>query len=216
MPARETPRQRGARRATDLLRRLGEEFRRARVGAGLGCRAVATAVGISHTQQLRIERGEAPHVDVVVLARIAAVLGLELALTAFPVASPLRDRGHVALLARFRARLHASWRWLTEVPMPRSDDRRSADAMVSNAHGRVMVESVTHLDDWQALERGINGKAAALGCDRVILLVSDSRHNRTVIRETSAITDRFPISTRAALAALARGVDPGGDCLVVL
>jgi hypothetical protein len=75
---------------------------------------------------------------------------------------------------------------------------------------------VTHLDDWQALERGINGKAAALGCDRVILLVSDSRHNRTVIRETSAITDRFPISTRAALAALARGVDPGGDCLVVL
>jgi transcriptional regulator with XRE-family HTH domain len=71
MPARETPRQRGARRATDLLRRLGEEFRRARVGAGLGCRAVATAVGISHTQQLRIERGEAPHVDVVVLARIA-------------------------------------------------------------------------------------------------------------------------------------------------
>ena len=47
-------------------------------------------------------------------------------------------------------------------------------------------------------------------------LVLDSRHNRQVIRETPPLHDRFPIDTRTALAALALGDDPGGDCLIVL
>ena len=216
MATRESPRQRGIRRATYLLRRIGEELRQARVAAGLSARLVASGAGISHGHLRRIERGLASRVDVEVLARIASVVGHELSLSVFPVASPVRDRAHLALLERFRSRLHASWRWLTEVVMPIPGDRRSADATIANATTDAMVECETHLADIQALERDISGKARELGARRVILLVLDSRHNRAVLRATPELTRRFPIGARAALAALGRGEDPGGDCLIVL
>jgi hypothetical protein len=59
-------------------------------------------------------------------------------------------------------------------------------------------------------------KQRDMGIRRVILLVTDSRHNRTVIRSSPELTRRFPVGTRHCLAALDRGEDPGGDCLVVL
>lgn len=185
-------------------------------GPGLSARIVAVSAGISHTQLLRIERADAPHVDIAVLARIASVLGMDLSLAAFPVGSPLRDRAHLALLERLRCRLHPRWRWQTEVPMPGGFDRRSADATIADATTQAMIECETRLEDWQALEREINGKAQALGCRRVILLVLDSRHNRRVLSETPAIKARFPIGTRAALRCLSKGSDPQGDCLIVL
>jgi transcriptional regulator with XRE-family HTH domain len=213
---RESARERGIRRAAYLLRRIGEDLRRARTAAGLSARLVAATAGISHGHLRQIERGLARHVEVDVLARIASVVGMELNLSAFPVASPLRDRAHLALLERLRARLHASWRWLSEVVMPIPGDRRSADATIENEQCDAMIECETHLDDIQALEREISAKARDLGCRRVIVLVLDSRHNRAVIRSTPELQRRFPIGTRAALGALARGDDPGGDCLIVL
>lgn len=173
-------------------------------------------VGISHTEVRRIESGDAPHVSIAVLARIASVLGGELSLRVFAIASAVRDAGHTALLARFRSRLHDSLGWRTEVPMPIAMDLRSADAVVDGGSFGAIVEAETRLDDVQAVERRVRGKQRDLGCGRAILLLADTRHNRAVIRAVPELAERFPVGTRACLRALARGEDPGGDCLVVL
>ena len=127
MPTWETATGRGARRAHYLLVRIGQDLRLARMAAGLSTRQVGTLVGISHTQVRRIENGAAPHVDIDILARAASVLGHELGIRVHPVSAPVRDKAHIALLARFAARLGPSITWRTEVPMPIPGDLRSAD-----------------------------------------------------------------------------------------
>ena len=216
MPIRGTVRRTGAQRGRALLVRLGTELRIARVNAGLSLRVVAVAAGISHTFLWRIERSEAPRVDIDVLARVAASVGYELSLAIHPVGPPVRDRAHLALLARLRSRLGPSVRWMTEVPIPMAGDRRAADAVIEAQWGRALVEAETRIGDVQAMERRINAKASDMVLDRVILLVLDSRHNRDVIRATPELRHRFPVGTRAALAAISRGRDPGGDCLIAM
>jgi hypothetical protein len=95
-------------------------------------------------------------------------------------------------------------------------DRRSGDAVIEGREFEILVEAETHLDDIQALERSIAGKQRDLGIERVILLVADTRHNREVIRCVGELRRRFPVGTRACLAALRRGRDPGGDAIVIL
>jgi transcriptional regulator with XRE-family HTH domain len=215
MPTWETSTQRAAHRAMTLLRRIGEELRVARRAAGLSSRRVGALSGISHTQLLRIERGVAPHIDIAVLVRVAAALGHELSLKIYPTGT-VRDAGHIALLARFAARLSGLLRWRTEVPVPIPGDLRSADGMVAGTDFDAVVEAETRLDDVQAIERRLRGKQRDLGAKRAILLVADTRHNRAVISQVPDLAERFPIGTRAALHALSRGEDPGGDCLVIL
>lgn len=216
MPTHESAVQRGARRARDLLRRVGDELRLGRVAAGLSTRSLGRMVGISHTQVIRIERGLAPHVDIDVVSRMASVLGYSLTLGIYPIATPVRDAGHLALLARLRERVHPAVRWRSEVPMPIPGDLRSADATLDGDQLDAMIEAETRLADVQGLERRVANKARDLGVRRVILLVLDSSHNREVVRSTPWLVERFPIGTRAALAALGNGRDPGGDCLVFL
>ena len=152
------------------------------------------------------------------LARIAAVVGMQLSVSLHPDGDPVRDKGHLALLERFRSRLGPSLAWRAEVPMPIEGDRRSADAVIADeARGfAAIIEAETHLDDIQALERAIAGKQRDLGVARVILLVADTRHNRAVIAAVPELARRFPVDTRACLAALKSGRDPGGDALVLL
>jgi hypothetical protein len=100
--------------------------------------------------------------------------------------------------------------------MPIPGDLRSADGTVVGTDFEAIVEAETRLSDVQAVERRTRAKQRDLGSRRAILLVADTRHNRTVIRELDAMRDRFPVSTRGCLAALGESRDPGGDCLVVL
>ena len=216
MPIRGSVRQRGTRHGAHLLQRIGEELRRARADAGLSLRVVAAAVGVSHTFVWRIERGQAPHVDVHVLACIAEATGGRLALGVHPVGTPVRDAAHLSLLARFRARLPDAIGWRTEVPVPIDGDLRSADAVIGAPPEAAMVEAETRLGDIQALERRMSLKARDLGVERLILLVLDSQHNRRVIDGAPELRRRFPIATRAALASLGRGVLPAKDCLILL
>ena len=216
MPTRESVIQRADRRARSLLRRTGEELRSARVGGGLSTRKVGAMVGVSHTEVRRVESGDAPHVSVGVLARLASVVGGELSLRVHPVASAIRDAAHVALLSRFRARLHPSLGWRTEVPMPLPGDLRSADGVIDGESFDAIVEAETRLDDVQAVERRVRGKQRDLGCRRAILLVAETRHNRSVLRAVPELAERFPVGTRACMRALADAQDPGGDCLVIL
>jgi hypothetical protein len=150
------------------------------------------------------------------VARVAAVLGLELAASLYPNGDAVRDRGQLALLNRMRSRIPNTPGWRVEVPVPIPGDLRSGDAMVTVDGGDVLIEAETRLDDLQAIERKGAAKARDLGAIRLVLLVADTRHNRRVIKDHPELRERFPIDTRTCLARLANGQDPGGDALVIL
>jgi hypothetical protein len=63
--------------------------------------------------------------------------------------------------------------------MPIPGDRRSVDGVALTADFDAIVEAETRLDDVQAAERRLRGKQRDLDTKRAILLVSDTRHNRT-------------------------------------
>ena len=196
--------------------RLPEAISIARRTAGLSIREVARRVGVSPETIRRLERGDPTTTTIDLVARVAEVLGLELAASLHPNGDPVRDRGHLALLARLRERLPAVAQWRAEVPVPIVGDLRSGDAIVTIAAGDILVEAETHLGDLQALERKGAAKQRDLGAIRLVLLVADTRHNRAVIERHPELRERFPVRTRACLAAISRGQDPGGDCLVIL
>jgi hypothetical protein len=100
--------------------------------------------------------------------------------------------------------------------MPIPGDRRSVDGVALTADFDAIVEAETRLDDVQAAERRLRGKQRDLDTKRAILLVSDTRHNRMVIDQVPELRRQIPVNTRHCLAALGRGLDPGGDCLVIL
>jgi transcriptional regulator with XRE-family HTH domain len=218
MPTWDTRAQRGAQRGQALLRRVGDELHMARLAAGLSSRAVGALAGISHVQVIRIERGQAPHVDIETLGKLAGVVGHELSLRIDPIGPPVRDKGHVALLERFAARLGPIVTWRTEVPIPLPGDLRNADgvATVTTNDFDAIVEAETRLHDVQETERKLRAKQRDLGTTRAILLVADTRHNRRVIAAIPEIQRQFPVGTRSCLAALQAGRDPGADCLVIL
>jgi transcriptional regulator with XRE-family HTH domain len=87
------------------LAEIGREVRQARRGLGLRQVDVARGAGVSRSWVGRIELGQAPEVGFRLLSIIAAMVGLDLSLKAYPGASPLRDLGHRRLLERFRALL---------------------------------------------------------------------------------------------------------------
>ncbi len=216
MPLYERPVDRGARRGRYLVGRTATELLTARRAAGTSQRELGRHVRVSHTKIGKAERGEPDQLTIELAAKMAAVLGLQLNVTLHPDGDPVRDAAHLALIERFRARLASNLRWRTEVPVPIEGDRRSADAVVDGQGIRAMIEAETRIDDVQALERRVNAKRRDLAIGRVILLVADTRHNRAVVSEVPALRARFPVSTRACLAALAQGRDPGGDALVFL
>jgi transcriptional regulator with XRE-family HTH domain len=196
--------------------RAGEELRGARLGAGLSQRALGAIVGLSHSAIGRLERGELERVTVDRIAMVATALGLDLRIGLFPSGSPVRDAAHLTLIDRLRQRVGTRLRWRAEVPVPLPGDLRSADVVIDSAAVDEMVEAETRLNDLQALERRIRIKQRDMGIRRVILLVADTKHNRSVLAAHPELLDRFPISTRACLAALRAGRDPGGDAIVVL
>ena len=215
MPISERPGDRGARRGRSLRTKAVSELINARIARGLSQREIARQVRVSHTKVRGVETGRSD-LSIELAARMAAVLGLELGVSLYPDGEPVRDKAHLALLERFRTRLPATIRWRTEVPIPIAGDRRSADAVVDGPDWAALVEAETRLGDVQSLERAIAGKQRDLGIGRVILLVADTRHNRRVIADVPALSERFRVGTRACLAALTSGRDPGGDCLAIL
>lgn len=172
----------------------------------------------------RIERGRSPEVSILTTAKIAAVLGLETSLRFFPGPDPIRDAAHVALLEQFRVRLHHSLAWRTEVPFPRSGDRRAWDGLVQDfaippgrRRVRGAVEAETRPVDVQALDRKLALKERDGDADWVILLLADSRHNRALlVGPGSSLRARYPLDGRRAIELLAAGVDPGANAIVFL
>lgn len=216
MATRESDAARGERRSRLLRHRLGPELGDVRRAIGLSLREIARTLDVSVDRLIRAERGDPPTLTIDFLARYAALLGLELAASLYPIGTAIRDKGHLDVLERFRRRLPKLVRWRTEVPIPITGDGRSADGVASTEQADYLVEAETHLGDFQALERRIGAKMRDLGADRAVLLLADTRHNRAMLNTIPAIRERFPVDMRAWFHAIAQGRDPGGDALVIL
>ena len=216
MATRESAVARGERRSRMLRQRIGDELGATRRAIGLSLREVSRKLGVSVDRLIRAERGDPSTLTIDFVARYASMLGLELAASLFSIGNPTRDKGHLALLERFRRRLPGGVRWRTEVPIPIAGDQRSGDAVVSTDAADFLVEAETHLGDFQALERRIGAKARDLGADRALLLLADTRHNRTLVNTIPAILEPFPVDSRTWFRAIGRAQDPGGDALVIM
>jgi transcriptional regulator with XRE-family HTH domain len=207
---------RARRLAQRALAVVGEELREARLQAGLTQVELGAAVGLSKSEISRIELGRARYVPYERLVLIAAALGLDLPLRAFPSGEPVRDVAQLALLASFRRLLAATLPWRTEVPLRVPGDRRAWDAVIDGPGWRVAVEAETRLRDVQALSRRIALKQRDDRTDVVILLVADTRNNRHVLRlATPDLAATFPTSGRASVHALSEGRQPAGSAIVL-
>lgn len=108
----------GAARGRASAATVINELRVARIDRGLSGADVARATGISQPQYNRIEHGFGGPLTIERASTLLSAVGLELSVRVYPGGEPLRDAAHAALLARFRARLHRSLRFATEVSFP--------------------------------------------------------------------------------------------------
>ena len=207
----------GAARGRAAAATVIEELRLARVDRGLAGADVARAIGLSQPQYNRIEHGMAGPLTIERASTLLAAVGLELSVRVYPGGEPLRDAAHVALLARFRARLHRSLKFTTEVPFPRPADFRAWDGLILGGGWRHAVEAETRPRDLQSLQRRLALKLRDGDADGLTLLLLDSRHNRDFVRANQAsLATTFRVAGPRALALLGAGDDPGGNAIVLL
>ena len=101
--------------------------------------------------------------------------------------------------------------------MPDRRDLRGWHAVVAADGWADPVEAETRPTDLQALQRRVALKLRDSGFTEVVLLLLDSRHNRSLVREFRAsLSEAFPVPGHRALELLGAGVDPGGSSLVLL
>jgi transcriptional regulator with XRE-family HTH domain len=217
MANRTRPQYEAARLARWIRIDMGRELRGARRSAGMRQLDVARIVRTSTSQVCRIEHGQLPSLSLEALARHAAAVGLKPWLKLYPLGRRLLDAPQLELLARFRARLHPSWAWETEVPMPIAGDLRSGDCRITIPGCSALVEAYTRASDWQRQSSAAALKKRDLGATRLIMLMAATHANRRAIAEADAVTDgSFPLRTKAMLEALAAGRDPGADGIAFL
>lgn len=217
MSVRCRPIDRGTERGRRLRTSIGGEIRAARVDRDLTLGVVCRAVGVSASTGSRLERGLLDHVDIMLLAKVCAVVGLELSVKAFPGGQPLRDAAHLAMLREFRGRLHASLGWSTEVPLPSTGDPRAWDGLVQGSGWRYGVEAETAPRDGQATLRRLALKHRDGQVDGVLLILWNTRQGGAFLGEIGEVARSiFPIPGARALELLRVGADPGGSAIVVL
>ncbi|HWH24790.1 MAG TPA: helix-turn-helix transcriptional regulator [Candidatus Limnocylindria bacterium] len=202
----------------ELRSRLLAELRQARVTAGISQKQLAAALGCSQAEVCRRERQQLQDGGLVMLAEMAAVLGLELSAGLHPAGQPIRDKGHQALIGRFRERLAPAWRVAAEVPFPRPGDPRWWDLVLRLAARQIVgVEAETRVRDQQDLVRRMHGRQRDGGASVVLLVLSDSRANREQVDELRvALGEEFATSPRALLAALRAGTSLPGSGVILL
>ncbi len=165
----------------------------------------------------RIEAGRAPRVSVERVSTVLAALGLDVALRAYPAGPPIRDAAHIRLLARFRQRVGSGWRWRPEVPIGAPGDPRAWDGVLVRDGRVVAIEAETRLRDVQALLRRVAAKRRDGAADRLVIVVADTRTNREIVHiARPEFVAAFPVDARIAWSALAAGLPPPDDALVLV
>jgi hypothetical protein len=89
--------------------------------------------------------------------------------------------------------------------------------VISVAGAHIAVEAETRPRDVQELQRRLAIKLRDDGqVTGVVLLLSDTRHNRDLVRDNGdALRADLPLAAAAVLAALAAGRSPGGSGIVL-
>ena len=215
VPAAERAIDRASERARRGLMDLGREIHNARLAHGLSQAVIGWSVGVAQSQVSEIERGRHLAVPLDVLARVAASVGLDISVRAFPGGQPLRDRAHIQLFARFWRAVGPGWTWASEVPFPIPGDKRAWDRVLRGDGVVIGVGGETRPTDMQELQRRLALKKRDGGVDRLILVLADTEWCRRLVR-LNDLDSAFPVPGRVALKALAEGRDPGGDSIVLI
>ena len=207
----------GAERAQRAIVEFGRDARDARRLANLSQEQVGAAVSVSHSHISRIERGLVRNLSIDLAARVAAAVGLDLSLRTFPGGVRIRDVGQVRLLGRFRSIVAPTLAWRTEVTVGPSGDPRAWDGTLAELGRLAGVEAVVHIHDWQALDRRISLRRRDSGIDLVILVLADTRHNRSVLLALGPdIAANVPEPGPRALADLRAARLPGASTIVLV
>jgi transcriptional regulator with XRE-family HTH domain len=200
-----------------IRRHVLNEIRAARMAAGVSQRAIARTLGWTQTGYWRFENDLVAG-DIVKLSEAAAVCGLELTASIYRKGEPLRDRGQLKLIARFRAMLSAAWHVRIEAPFPTLGDLRSWDALIRlGSVYRVGVEAETRVRDIQEFVRRIRQRELHGGVDEILVILSDSAHNRQIVGELrDALGERYATSPQTLRDALRGGTVLPGSGLILL
>lgn len=197
--------------------RLADDLRQARLNSGLSQLTAAKAVGMSHAQLGRIERGELERLTIDQVIKACAAVGLGLSVRTYPMGDPARDAGQLALLERLRRVCATGMSMRTEVPVGPMGDLRAWDAVVRCSDGSFAVEAETRLVDLQAQERRVALKLRDGAFDRVILVVADTANNRRMLAaHREVLRGLLPLDPREVLRALRAGQAPSASGIVVL
>lgn len=219
MVATERAYNRATRRAERWLRETGEEFRHARISAGLSQQEVADRVRISRSVYSRIERGKLRHLSILLATRIAMVLGLDLAVRAYPGGLSIRDAAHAERLKRVLSRVEPPLSYRIEVPLPQregSPEQRAWDSMIFGRGQQTAVELEMRLYDVQAQTRRVFLKWRDGRPDQLLLVIADTRANRRIINEFGDLfTDLPRLRTANVLKMLSAGEHPPSGYVLV-
>jgi transcriptional regulator with XRE-family HTH domain len=219
MGTKETRLQRGHRKGEDLTRATIAQLRDARIVAGLSQEECARQLGLSQSYISKLEVNGFDDLSLIRASELAALFGLEPSLTLHVAGAPLRDKGHEALLGRFMARLAPEWIVTREAPFPTPSDPRWWDALLRLANERYVlgVEAETRLRDMQAQVRRIHGRQRDGGADHVLVILSDSAHNRALAGDfRTALGPEFATQPREILRAMAAGTPLPGSGVILL
>lgn len=218
MPSYDSKFIRGYRRGEQTVRHLINELALARRRAGLGQRELALKLGRSQSEISRLERlVEVDRIPFVLISEIASLLGLELGAGLHLAGDPIADKGHQALIKRFRAVLGEAWRVVAEVPLPNPGDRRTWDLVLRLPAQIVGVEAETRIRDVQRLVRHVHQRQRDGGANVVVLLLADTRANRALLPELiEALGPAYATPPRQILRALRAGQPLPGSGVVLL
>ena len=189
----------------------------ARLARGLRQTDVARAMSVSHARISRVEQGHLRDLAVADLTRHGAAVGLRLHARFYPAGGGLRDAAQLALLRRLHARIGDRWSWQLEAPLDLPGDLRAFDALLTRNGLRVAVEAITRFRDAQAQLRAAALKQRDGQVARLVVLIGATHHNRRALAPAKdLLATAFPRNTRATLAALERGENPGDNGIVLL
>lgn len=195
---------------------LGQELVNGRRTCGATQAEVARALGWSASKVRRIERGQRKSVTHLELATFASVVGLRYSGRFFVGTARLRDASQLEMINGYRS-MAATWGWTCRIedPVPITGDLRAFDLMLRAAGGKVAHEFISRLSDAQAQVRPLLRKQRDAGIGSLVLVLKDNAENRRASVEAgAALTDLFPLGSRAVLSALRSGRDPGGNGIV--
>jgi transcriptional regulator with XRE-family HTH domain len=193
------------------------ELRSSRSTAGISQRQLAKELGCG---QAEISRLECLVGDLTLtrLSEWAALLGLSLAASLHPAGEPIRDVAQTKLIGRFQKILASIWIVALEAPFPTLGDLRSWDVFIRLGSAfRVGVEAETRVRDQQELVRRIRQRELHGGADEILLILSDTAHNRRLAGELrDALGPRYSTSPSAIVAAIRAGRPLPGSGVILL